>query len=95
MTIMGRQQPLRLIFNSKSTNRQLAANSGPSMQTKTVHEGATFEYLLFSYDFFLLATPIKPIRPVPNNQKATGTGTAETVNNGAVVKNALSNTPST
>lgn len=47
-------------------------------QTKTAPKGAAIDYLLYCYDFFLLATPIKPIRPEPNNQTAVGIGTIET-----------------
>ena len=50
-----------------------AMNRQPA-QTITTPEGAAFDYLLYSYAFFRLATPIKPIRPEPNNHVAAGTG---------------------
>jgi|GEM_PF-2408059 len=53
-----------------------SANNRRSVQTKTAPEGAAIDYLLYSYDFFLLAIPTKPISPEPNNQTAAGMGTA-------------------
>ena len=34
--------------------------------------------MIYSYAFLRLATPIKPIKPEPNNQAAAGTGTVDT-----------------
>ena len=56
-----------------------SAQSGQSAQIKTAPKGAAFENLLFSYYFFLLANPTKPIRPEPNNQTAAGTGTTAAI----------------
>ena len=53
------------------------AHNGHTAQTKTAPEGAAFDYLLISYNFLRLATPIKPISPEPNSQTAVGTGTDE------------------
>ena len=41
-----------------------------SAQAKAAPKGAAFDYLLFSYYFFLLATPTKPNMPEPNNHIA-------------------------
>jgi len=54
------------------------------MQTKTAPKGAAIYQLLYSYDFFLLTTPIKPIRSEPSSQTDTGRGTAETVHTATV-----------
>ena len=48
------------------------------LHKKTASEEAAFEYILYSYAFFLLAIPIKPIRPEPNSQTAAGIGTTPT-----------------
>ena len=51
-----------------------SARSGHTAQTKTTPAGVAFRYALYSYDFFLLAIPIKPIRPEPKSQTAGGNG---------------------
>mgnify|MGYP001822856509 CR=1 FL=1 len=85
---MGRQQSPSNENHLKSPNSQLAARprSRHPAQTKTAPEEAAIDYLLYSYDLFLLAIPIKPIRPEPNSQTAGGTGTvAPPKSNGAGV----------
>jgi len=51
-----------------------SATSGQSAQTKTTPEGVASDYLVSSYAFLIRATPVKPIRPEPNNQMAAGIG---------------------
>ena len=79
MSAKGRKQTLSLLIQAKKHEGQLTARSRHSTQTKTAPEGAAYDDLLIRcYAFFRLATPIRPIRPEPNNQAAAGTGTAET-----------------
>ena len=73
-------RPLIKFFTSEYFSGRFTANNRQSVQTKTTPEKAAIDYLLFSYDFFRLAIPIKPISPEPNNQTAAGTGTSDTGN---------------
>jgi hypothetical protein len=73
--------PQSVVFALSTHYNELVntAKKRQSAQTKTASEEAAIEYLLYSYTFFLLATPIKPIRPEPNSQTAAGTGIGLTV----------------
>ena len=71
----GRLLTVEQVISTRIIYGRLPANNGQSAQIKTTPEGAAFDYLLSSYAFFRLATPIKPIRPEPNSQTAAGTGT--------------------
>ena len=62
----GRKLPL---YEWSLTGQQETA-----AQIKTASEEAAIDHLLYNYDFLRLATPIKPIRPEPNNQTAAGRG---------------------
>ena len=75
------EQPFRLdnALSAHNHDREVTALKRRSAQTKTTPEGAAYDYLLYNYYFFRLATPIKPIRPEPNNQTAAGTGTELTL----------------
>ena len=75
---MGRQETVGLDFGHIYPEQPSSANKRPFSQTKTTPEGVAFDHVLYSYDFFLLATPIKPIKPVANSQIAAGMGIALT-----------------
>jgi hypothetical protein len=60
-----------LSFHTASANKRSSGNQ------KWSQERATNDKHLFGEDFFLLAIPIKPIRPEPKSQTAAGIGITE------------------